>query len=652
MPTTSTNGITGTWSPALNNTASTTYTFTPTAGLCANTTTMTIAVTPKVTPTFTQVATICSGATLSALPTTSTNGITGTWSPALNNTATTTYTFTPAAGLCASTKTMTITVTPKVTPTFTQVAPICKGATLLALPTTSTNGITGTWLPALNNTATTTYTFTPTTGLCASKVTMIIVVNPVVIPTFTQVPPYCIGSAMNALPTTSNNGITGTWSPTLNNMATTVYTFIPNNGQCAQVATMTIMINSLNVLTANNDTYTVTFSGSNQAVASVMGNDFFNTSQASPSTPNLIVVQTGTSPTFTAGGITLNADGTLNVLANTPIGTYTFTYQLTYPCTANSNTGTITVTINTGGGSVQAPPKYGFMPVCYSRPSYDTSESILENVTVNGVPANSSNVTIAPSGLMPAGLVLNADGTLTIPANLSPDIYDFYATVCAVGGSCQTIKCYIEIQKPFEAGNDGYTFDLIGNIPSNTPTPNVITNDFKRVCSYGAIGGIAPLTMADVNITDFGGNGSSSFLLNTLTGVLTYNGTAVGDYVLNYTICDKIYGTPCSIGYIFVRVITSFNSKMSNITTNGRELDITQMTVSPNPSENEFNLHFNTLVKNVTLEVCNLSGQKVHSEVINDKSDYQLLLSNLPVGTYLLKVSTENQSITKLLVKK
>lgn len=91
---------------------------------------------------------------------------------------------------------------------------------------------------------------------------------------------------------------------------------------------------------------------------------------------------------------------------------------------------------------------------------------------------------------------------------------------------------------------------------------------------------------------------------------------------------------------------------MSNITTNGRELDITQMTVSPNPSENEFNLHFNTLVKNVTLEVCNLSGQKVHSEVINDKSDYQLLLSNLPVGTYLLKVSTENQSITKLLVKK
>ncbi|MQP53868.1 concanavalin A lectin, partial [Flavobacterium sp. LMO9] len=69
--------------------------------------------------------------------------------PALNNTTTTTYTFTPTAGQCATTTTLTITVTPNVTPTFTAVAPICSGATLSALPTTSTNGINGTWSPAL-----------------------------------------------------------------------------------------------------------------------------------------------------------------------------------------------------------------------------------------------------------------------------------------------------------------------------------------------------------------------------------------------------------------------------------------------------------------------------------------------------------------------
>ncbi|NMH26426.1 concanavalin A lectin, partial [Flavobacterium sp. SE-s28] len=93
------------------------------------------------------------GATLSALPTTSNNGITGSWSPALNNTATMTYTFTPSAGQCATSATMTITVNSNTAPTFTQVAAICSGATLSALPTTSNNGITGSWSPALNNTA-------------------------------------------------------------------------------------------------------------------------------------------------------------------------------------------------------------------------------------------------------------------------------------------------------------------------------------------------------------------------------------------------------------------------------------------------------------------------------------------------------------------
>jgi hypothetical protein len=130
------------------------------------------------TPTFNPVATICSGATLTALPTTSLNGITGGWLPVLNNTATTNYTFTPTAGQCANTTTLTIIVNPTITPTFNPVAAICSGATLSALPTTSLNGITGSWLPALNNTATTTYTFTPTAGLCATTNTLTITVKP------------------------------------------------------------------------------------------------------------------------------------------------------------------------------------------------------------------------------------------------------------------------------------------------------------------------------------------------------------------------------------------------------------------------------------------------------------------------------------------
>ena len=72
---------------------------------------------------------------------------------------------------------MTITVNENITPTFTAVAAICSGASLSALPTTSINGITGTWSPAINATTTTEYTFTPSAGQCATTVTMTITVN-------------------------------------------------------------------------------------------------------------------------------------------------------------------------------------------------------------------------------------------------------------------------------------------------------------------------------------------------------------------------------------------------------------------------------------------------------------------------------------------
>ncbi len=64
-----------------------------------------------------------------------------------------------------------------ITPTFTAVSPITSGSNLSALPTTSNNNITGTWSPALNNTATTTYTFTPAAGQCAITTTMTITVT-------------------------------------------------------------------------------------------------------------------------------------------------------------------------------------------------------------------------------------------------------------------------------------------------------------------------------------------------------------------------------------------------------------------------------------------------------------------------------------------
>lgn len=239
LPTTSLNSISGSWSPTINNTQTTTYLFTPSSGACANTTQMTVVVNPIVTPTFTQVASICEGGNF-VLPTVSLNSISGTWSPTINTAQTTTYLFTPSSGSCTNTTQMTVVVNPRITPTFNAVAPICEGDNFV-LPTVSLNSISGTWSPTINTTQTTTYLFTPLSGLCANTTQMTVVVNPRAIPQFNVTSPLCFELSYT-LPTTSLNGISGSWSPAFNSSVTTNYTFTPNSNECSTTANVNIII--------------------------------------------------------------------------------------------------------------------------------------------------------------------------------------------------------------------------------------------------------------------------------------------------------------------------------------------------------------------------------------------------------------------------
>jgi uncharacterized protein (TIGR02145 family) len=236
----------------------TTYYASQTVGTCESTrTAVAVTITPLTAPTAVAQS-FCNSATVANLVATGTAikwYAAATGGTALTSTTalvtSTTYYASQTVGSCESTrKAVAVTITPRTTPTFTQVAPICAGATLAALPTTSTNGVTGTWSPAINNTTTTTYTFTPTAGLCANTATMTITVNPIVTPTFTTVASICSNATMTPLPTTSNNGITGTWSPALNNTTTTTYTFTPTAGQCANTTTQTITITAPKVTSA------------------------------------------------------------------------------------------------------------------------------------------------------------------------------------------------------------------------------------------------------------------------------------------------------------------------------------------------------------------------------------------------------------------
>jgi hypothetical protein len=112
-------------------------------------------------------------------------------------TGTTTYTFTPTAGLCASNATMNVVVNSSATPQFTQISPLCQNATAPTLPSTSNNGITGTWSSPISTASVgnTTYTFTPTSGQCVSNATMTVQVTAPDVPVLSASQPLCYGDA-------------------------------------------------------------------------------------------------------------------------------------------------------------------------------------------------------------------------------------------------------------------------------------------------------------------------------------------------------------------------------------------------------------------------------------------------------------------------
>ena len=67
-------------------------------------------------------------------------------------------------------------------------------------------------------------------------------------PTFDAISSLCKNSTAPVLPTTSKNGIVGTWSPSGISTAvvgTTDYTFTPNFGQCATTAVLSVQVTDL-----------------------------------------------------------------------------------------------------------------------------------------------------------------------------------------------------------------------------------------------------------------------------------------------------------------------------------------------------------------------------------------------------------------------
>ena len=242
----------------------------------------------------------------------------------------------------------TVTVTPPALPSFTQVAPICSGATINSLPTSSTNNITGTWSPVINNTSTTTYTFTPQVGQCASTTTMTISINSPSVPTFnTPVTPICSGSTLS---NNSTNGISGTWFPASINASTTTYTFTPTTGQCATLA-FTTLTGTQSTSTPSAISACGSYTWANTGQTYTTSGDYIGTTvNCQTSILNLTIIPS------TSNTTTISECGSYTW----PNNGQTFTSSGVYTgSTTNCVTQVLNLTISSGSTSTSPPPACG-----------------------------------------------------------------------------------------------------------------------------------------------------------------------------------------------------------------------------------------------------------------------------------------------------
>ena len=104
----------------------------------------------------------------------------------------------------------------------------------------------------------TTYTLTSITDANCNGTfggSAIIAVAPRVIPTFTPLGPFLLNTVAPSLPGLSLNGISGQWSPSSINTASSgmaTYTFTPDPSECASNTTMSVTINIQAVIAENN----------------------------------------------------------------------------------------------------------------------------------------------------------------------------------------------------------------------------------------------------------------------------------------------------------------------------------------------------------------------------------------------------------------
>lgn len=255
-----------------------------------------------------------------------------------------------------------------------------------------------------------------------------------------------------------------------------------------------------------------------KAVLNIFDNDELNEAVVRPFDVNLSVITP-----FPENTLIFNPDGTVDVPANTPPGSYSMTYQITDIVGGESDQTTVTVRV------FEMMPEANDDNGGYVNMDGDEAVvNVLENDLLNGLQATLENVLLTEVTNTTNGiLTLNPDGNVDVAAGSPPGVYQLTYQICdrADASKCDTaiVTVYLEVTQILAVDDNFGTYTQSGFLG------NILLNDQLNGIPVGP-------NQIDIVITD---NGGLTDLIVEENGMLRLPVRAApGQYVLQYELAE------------------------------------------------------------------------------------------------------------------
>lgn len=415
-----------------------------------------------------------------------------------------------------------------ITPVFNPIPPVCLGTTI-TLPLRSANGVNGTWSPSFDPNITSTYTFTPDPGQCATTATLQVVITP--IPTVTATPTseticslQSTGISLSStIPTTTfnwssiatdvtgdalgtGNVISQVLTATGTQIGNVQYTIIPTNNGCSGAPIIvTVLVTPKPTL-----------------IATAASNSICSGSQTAINLAGSIPGSTNFSWNLIQNNVTGGSIGTGNIIAQTLNTITNSSGEAVYAITPEVNgcrgiTTTISIMVNPIPVAIINPASG--QTLCSGQTTAISFSSPVINTIFYWTIVNQSNI----NGAIPtSGTGNSITQTLSV---IPPSVGTVTYEVKPISNGCPGLPAQVSVN--------------VNPIPdfSTVPTPTPICSGATTsiLLSPGVTGTVLTWTVVQNGVT--GALGDSGTSINQ---VLETTGIAVGNAI--YTISPELNG--------------------------------------------------------------------------------------------------------------